>query len=168
MFWYGILRASTTTAVNLMDIRVPPCYMVWCTQLWELWEYILDNIYFQLDWSDIAIVSYKQLILCRGLQRHLRNGKQHTSSSFDDGYVASDNEIFDRYDLCRPLRSLCNLLTFYAASGLVCVMYDHALTLNDEIWYIWFKGQWNIVKISFLINRYTVEGSLIYTAYGKL
>ncbi|THG93353.1 hypothetical protein EW026_g7859 [Hermanssonia centrifuga] len=54
---------------------------------------------------------------------------------------------------------------YLAGSGLICVLWDHVLTFKDEVQYIWLRKQLDLVKIIFLMNRYSNEASLIYAAY---
>jgi len=66
----------------------------------------------------------------------------------------------------------------------VLVLYDHLLTLNDEVRLIWpakvrrddanvpanpheQHSQTSIVKVLFLVNRYSVPFCLVMTAYGE-
>ncbi|CEL53936.1 hypothetical protein RSOLAG1IB_06718 [Rhizoctonia solani AG-1 IB] len=44
---------------------------------------------------------------------------------------------------------------YLSAAGYVLLLYDHLLTLQDEVKLIW-PGPWSLVKILFLINRYSV------------
>lgn len=53
------------------------------------------------------------------------------------------------------------------AAGLTCVLWDHALTFDDEYAYIWSR-QWTFTKALFVANRYTAEAGLIYAAYSML
>ncbi|THG95546.1 hypothetical protein EW026_g6124 [Hermanssonia centrifuga] len=54
---------------------------------------------------------------------------------------------------------------YLAASGLICVLWDHMLTFTDEVKYIWIGGRWDYVRVLFLLNRYMNEAGLLYTAY---
>ena len=50
--------------------------------------------------------------------------------------------------------------------GCVVLLWDHFLTLSDEIKYIW-KLKMGISKGVFLFNRYFVEGALLYNVYSE-
>ncbi|CAL1697812.1 unnamed protein product [Somion occarium] len=54
---------------------------------------------------------------------------------------------------------------YLSVVGLVALLYDHFLTLKDEIQLIWFSPSWGVIKWAFLYNRYVVEISLILAAY---
>lgn len=56
-------------------------------------------------------------------------------------------------------------LTVCAAIGLVVLFYDHCLTFADEVEYIW-PAPTTYAKYTFLLNRYTVLGTLLAVAYG--
>lgn len=51
--------------------------------------------------------------------------------------------------------------------GLVVLLWDHVLTFEEEIKYIW-KLPVELGKVVFLFNRYFVEGALCLSAYGEL
>ncbi|KAL5639292.1 hypothetical protein ACGC1H_006711 [Rhizoctonia solani] len=57
-----------------------------------------------------------------------------------------------RYTTLQPKNELINTLK---SLGYVLLLYDHLLTLQDEIRLIW-PGPWSLVKTLFLINRYSV------------
>ncbi|KAG8742328.1 hypothetical protein FRC12_015394 [Ceratobasidium sp. 428] len=44
---------------------------------------------------------------------------------------------------------------YLSAAGYVLLLYDYLLTLPDEVRLIW-PTSWSLVKVLFLINRYTV------------
>ena len=48
----------------------------------------------------------------------------------------------------------------------VLVLYDRILTFSDEVEYIWGSRGW-LNKLIFLVNRYTVEATLVGTTYGS-
>ncbi|KAK0473745.1 hypothetical protein IW261DRAFT_1503180 [Armillaria novae-zelandiae] len=50
------------------------------------------------------------------------------------------------------------------ASGVI-VLFDHLITLNDEIELIW-RSPWSMGKILFIINRYYTLSSVIFNCYG--
>ncbi|KAF8198356.1 hypothetical protein K438DRAFT_1584226, partial [Mycena galopus ATCC 62051] len=53
-----------------------------------------------------------------------------------------------------------------SAAAVTAIIYDHSLTLADEVWLIWFNPQAGAGKrISFIANRYSTEAALIYIAY---
>lgn len=52
-----------------------------------------------------------------------------------------------------------------SAAGLVCALWDHAITLDDEIELVW-KKKWDVTKFAFFFYRYGAEGSLIYVNYS--
>ncbi|KIP04458.1 hypothetical protein PHLGIDRAFT_129483 [Phlebiopsis gigantea 11061_1 CR5-6] len=53
---------------------------------------------------------------------------------------------------------------YLSAAGLVCALWDHAITLDDEIELVW-KKKWDVTKFAFFFYRYGAEGSLIYVNY---
>jgi hypothetical protein len=55
-------------------------------------------------------------------------------------------------------------MAIIAAAGLVMVLYDHILTLPDEIALIW-KSPPSLAKCAFLLNRYLVPVALIVVAF---
>ena len=59
--------------------------------------------------------------------------------------------------------SLC-LNHVFAAVGLVMLLYDHALTLSEEISLIW-KSPPSFAKYAFLLNRYLVPLTLLTIAF---
>ena len=52
-----------------------------------------------------------------------------------------------------------------AAVGLMVLVYDHLLTFADEVELIW-PAPATYAKYIFLLNRYTVLGTLFAVAYG--
>src|SRR3984885_9278048 len=52
------------------------------------------------------------------------------------------------------------------AVGLVALLYDHLLTLPEEVSLIW-KAPPSYAKYGFLLNRYMVPGELISIAFGE-
>ncbi|KAJ6537226.1 hypothetical protein DFH09DRAFT_1178281 [Mycena vulgaris] len=53
-----------------------------------------------------------------------------------------------------------------SAVGVTAILYDHILTLADEICLIWFSPEAGTGKrIGFMLNRYTTEAMLVYVAY---
>ena len=50
--------------------------------------------------------------------------------------------------------------------GCVILLWDHLLTLGNEIKYIW-KLRMGAAKGVFLFNRYFVEGALLYNVYSE-
>jgi len=61
------------------------------------------------------------------------------------------------------LRSL-RLTRYLSAAGLMLLLYDHFLTLDQEVEEIW-KAKWTLPKIFFLILRYTVPAMMIIETY---
>ncbi|KAF5319358.1 hypothetical protein D9619_008677 [Psilocybe cf. subviscida] len=53
---------------------------------------------------------------------------------------------------------------YLGAAGLALTLYDHTLTLSDEIEYVW-KAKWTIPKLLFLLIRYAVPCALILQTY---
>lgn len=53
------------------------------------------------------------------------------------------------------------------ACGLVCALWDHLLTFQDEVMFIWMRGHWDLIRFLFFWNRYVPEAALIYVAYGE-
>lgn len=67
--------------------------------------------------------------------------------------VSEDTDLASavfHFDVCR----------YVSLAGLVILLYDHLLTLDDEIRYVW-KTQWTVPKCLFLLNRYTVPTAMI-------
>ncbi|PBK61621.1 hypothetical protein ARMSODRAFT_1025539 [Armillaria solidipes] len=50
------------------------------------------------------------------------------------------------------------------ASGVI-VLFDHLITLDDEVELIW-RSHWSIGKMLFIINRYYTLSSVIFNCYG--
>lgn len=48
------------------------------------------------------------------------------------------------------------------AAAFTCTIWDHALTLNDELEYVWKRKRWSVSIILFLLNRYGNEVALLY------
>lgn len=59
------------------------------------------------------------------------------------------------------------LIVWYLAVGLACIFYDHVLTLDNELKYIWKRGHWDFIKFYFICNRCFAEAGLILGAYRK-
>ncbi len=53
----------------------------------------------------------------------------------------------------------------HIAIGLMVLLYDHILTFADEVKLIWTAPA-TYAKYIFLLNRYTVLGTLLAVAYG--
>ncbi|KAI0373499.1 hypothetical protein BV20DRAFT_740331 [Pilatotrama ljubarskyi] len=53
---------------------------------------------------------------------------------------------------------------YMSAVGLIVLLYDHCLTLADEVAYIW-PAPATFAKYTFLLNRYAVLGTLLAVAY---
>lgn len=47
------------------------------------------------------------------------------------------------------------------AAAFTCTIWDHALTLNDELEYVWKRKRWSLSIILFLLNRYGNEIALL-------
>ncbi|THH00186.1 hypothetical protein EW026_g2311 [Hermanssonia centrifuga] len=54
---------------------------------------------------------------------------------------------------------------YLAAAGLVCSLWDHLITLDEEIGVLWAGRPWDFTRVIFITNRYGIEGCLIYVAY---
>ena len=54
---------------------------------------------------------------------------------------------------------------YATGAALVAAMYDHLLTLSDEISVIWTK-EVNLAKVVFFFTRYGSEALLIFASYG--
>ena len=52
------------------------------------------------------------------------------------------------------------------AAGLVALLYDHLLTINDEIELVW-RARNTLPKTLFLINRYLVPLLMLVTIYRE-
>ncbi|TCD64734.1 hypothetical protein EIP91_003690 [Steccherinum ochraceum] len=52
---------------------------------------------------------------------------------------------------------------YFSAAGLAVLLYDHLLTLDVEIKYVW-RAPPSLPKIAFLFNRYMVLGCLLAIA----
>ncbi|KAI0360916.1 hypothetical protein OH77DRAFT_1418961 [Trametes cingulata] len=53
---------------------------------------------------------------------------------------------------------------YMSAVGLIVLLYDHCLTFGDEVAYVW-PAPATFAKYTFLLNRYTVLGTLLAVAY---
>ncbi|TFK51268.1 hypothetical protein OE88DRAFT_1659145 [Heliocybe sulcata] len=53
---------------------------------------------------------------------------------------------------------------YLSAAGLVIMLYDHLLTLDDEVEYVW-KAKWSLPKTLFLVLRYMVPSAMIMYTY---
>ena len=53
------------------------------------------------------------------------------------------------------------------AAGLVAVMYDHLITFDSEIEFIWTGSCPSLTKFVYFLNRYVMEAMLLYVAYSK-
>ncbi|KAI0072190.1 hypothetical protein K474DRAFT_1711846 [Panus rudis PR-1116 ss-1] len=54
---------------------------------------------------------------------------------------------------------------YLSGAGLVALIYDHFLTIKDEINLIWRTKSWGPIKWAFIYNRYVGEVSLILAAH---
>jgi len=63
-------------------------------------------------------------------------------------------------------RLLPKLQTSQPVITVTLALYDHILTFQDEVEYIWGARKW-LNKLIFIVNRYIVEAALIGTAYGS-
>lgn len=58
-------------------------------------------------------------------------------------------------------------MDIFAAVGLVAMVYDHLLTVPDELKVVWGnKNVSGLSKLAFAVNRYMTEGVIAYTVYG--
>ncbi|KAF9466771.1 hypothetical protein BDZ94DRAFT_1250737 [Collybia nuda] len=55
-------------------------------------------------------------------------------------------------------------LSFIAAAGVVTLLYDHLLTFDQEVRYVW-KAKWTVPKFLFLLIRYVVPCAVALTTY---
>lgn len=60
--------------------------------------------------------------------------------------------------------SMPNIIIFFAVVAVTLILYDHLLTLCDEVEHIWAARKW-LNKLIFLVNRYIVETTLAGMAY---
>ncbi|KAF7292450.1 hypothetical protein HMN09_01229100 [Mycena chlorophos] len=71
------------------------------------------------------------------------------------------------FTMSLPVSSIL-AVRYMSAVGVTAILYDHCLTLFDEIKLIWFNSRASTAdRINFLLNRYTVEAMIIYVAYGN-
>nr|GAT59457.1 predicted protein [Mycena chlorophos] len=69
------------------------------------------------------------------------------------------------FTMSLPVSSIL-AVRYMSAVGVTAILYDHCLTLFDEIKLIWFNSRASTAdRINFLLNRYTVEAMIIYVAY---
>ncbi|KAF8879738.1 hypothetical protein BD779DRAFT_1676277 [Infundibulicybe gibba] len=54
---------------------------------------------------------------------------------------------------------------YFSAFSITSVVWDHAITFDDEIKYIWRGSESKLTKAAFAMNRYVVELLLIYVVY---
>ncbi|KAF9006984.1 hypothetical protein BDQ17DRAFT_1423075 [Cyathus striatus] len=59
-----------------------------------------------------------------------------------------------------------NAVNLVAASCLTCLLYDHAITLDQEVSKMW-PLRMSIPKFLFFINRYLVEGMLLFNSAAR-
>lgn len=51
--------------------------------------------------------------------------------------------------------------------GLTVSLWDHLLTIGDEIELVWRqRGTWSVLQTIVMLNRYGGEASMIFIAYG--
>ncbi|GJE93653.1 hypothetical protein PsYK624_098130 [Phanerochaete sordida] len=58
-----------------------------------------------------------------------------------------------------------SLTRYFQASALTCTLYDHLLTLNDEIAFLWSGGPLTDVKALYILIRFGIEAGLLYLAF---
>lgn len=71
-------------------------------------------------------------------------------------------------DACAPT-GLCahsHSLLRRSAVGLVCALWDHIITLDDEVNLIWRKKM-DVSKLAFFFYRYGTEAGLLYVNYSE-
>lgn len=57
---------------------------------------------------------------------------------------------------------------FFLVAGVAALLYDHALTFEDEIFLIWLNSAGGIGnRLGFIVNRYMTEALALYVVYGK-
>jgi len=61
--------------------------------------------------------------------------------------------------------NIANGTRYLSAAGLVCLLYDHALTFSEEVSLIW-RAPRSFAKFAFLANRYLVPIALIAVNTG--
>jgi len=67
----------------------------------------------------------------------------------------------------KPIVALVLLTdTLVSVGGCVLLLWDHLLTLKDEIKYIW-RLPVEFTKLIFLFNRYVVAGILCWSVYSE-
>ncbi|THH31638.1 hypothetical protein EUX98_g2538 [Antrodiella citrinella] len=54
---------------------------------------------------------------------------------------------------------------YLAAAGMICALYDHYLTLPQEVALIWWRPKWGPTPVLYIFNRYGVEAALVYVSY---
>ncbi len=59
------------------------------------------------------------------------------------------------------LRNACIVLLDWTACALTCAVWDHVLTINDEITYIWVSKKLGFTRVSYMFNRYGIEIALM-------
>lgn len=64
-----------------------------------------------------------------------------------------------------PSLSRFLLIALPTVAATVLTLWDHVLTLIAEIELIW-RGKFDFFKVIFVLNRYFVEGTLIYVVYS--
>jgi len=51
----------------------------------------------------------------------------------------------------------------YVTVALVLIaLYDHFITLDGEIQFIWRRSRWTFIELLFLVNRYLSDAILLY------
>ncbi|KAF7362521.1 hypothetical protein MVEN_00599900 [Mycena venus] len=57
---------------------------------------------------------------------------------------------------------------YISVAGVAALLYDHALTFDDEVHLVWFNSASPIVyRLGFLVNRYVTEALAIYVVYAE-
>lgn len=50
---------------------------------------------------------------------------------------------------------------------MIAVMWDHIISLDEEIDYIWPK-KFDVTKVTYIFYRYGTEAGFLYVAYSEL
>ena len=86
---------------------------------------------------------------------------QNLQSSLDAFYAT---KYLAGAEHSRHVTFYCRLMR-YSAAGLVCILYDHIVTLDAEVSTIWNGSCPTVTKVMYVISRYVIEGMLMTVAY---
>lgn len=73
---------------------------------------------------------------------------------------------FARMSVCLLVSAHSHSLHRRSAVGLVCALWDHIITLGDEVDLIWRKKM-DVSKLAFFFYRYGTEAGLLYVNYSE-